>query len=77
MREVLNNILIQIGIRMKMVRLIKTCLNETYSRVRVDEHQSDMFPVKNDLKQADALSLLLFNSTLEDDIKKVKVKGLA
>jgi len=36
-----------------------------------------MFPVKNDLKQADALSLLLFNSTLEDDIKKVKVKGLA
>jgi len=32
---------------MKMVRLIKMGLNETYSRVQVGKHLSDMFPVRN------------------------------
>jgi len=32
-REVLCNILIEFGIPMKLVRLIKMCLNETYSRI--------------------------------------------
>jgi hypothetical protein len=34
-REVLYNILIDFGIPLKLVRLIKMCLNETCSRVRV------------------------------------------
>jgi len=33
--EVLYNILIEFGIPIKMVTLIKMCLTETYSRVRV------------------------------------------
>ena len=45
-REVLYNILIQFGISMNLVRLIKMCLNATYSRVRVGKHPSDMFPTK-------------------------------
>jgi uncharacterized membrane protein len=32
---VLDNILIEFGITMKLVRLIKMCLNETYSKVRI------------------------------------------
>jgi len=30
-------------------------LYETYSRVQVGKHLSDMFPIKNDLKQGDTL----------------------
>ena len=49
-REVLYNILIEFGILMKLVRLIKMCLTETYSRVRVGKNLSDMFPIGNGLK---------------------------
>jgi hypothetical protein len=34
-REVLYNILLEFGIPKELVRLIKMCLNETYSKVRV------------------------------------------
>jgi hypothetical protein len=44
---------------MKLVWRIKMCLNETYSKVRVGEHLSDNFPIRNGLKQRDALSQLL------------------
>jgi hypothetical protein len=60
-REVLNNILIEFGISMKLVRLIKMFLSETYSKVRIGKHLSDSFPIQNGLKQGDALSPLLSN----------------
>jgi len=60
-RAVLYNILIELGIPMKLVRLIKMCLNKTYSRVWLGKHLSDVFPIRNGLKQGDALSPLLFN----------------
>jgi hypothetical protein len=72
-REVLYKILIESGIPMKLVRLTKMCLNETYSRVRVCNHVSDIFPLKNGLKKGDALSPLLFNFALEYAIKRVQV----
>ena len=55
------NILIEFGIPMKMVWLIKMCLTETYSRVWVGKNLSRMFPIGNGLKLADALSPLLYN----------------
>jgi len=58
-REALYNILIEFGILKKLVRLIKMCLTETYSRVRVGK--------------GDALSPLLFNFALEYAIKRVQV----
>jgi hypothetical protein len=52
---------------MKLVRMIKMCLNETYSK-----YLSDKFPIQNGLKQGDALSLLLYNFALEYAIRKVQ-----
>jgi len=70
-REVLYNIL-KFGNPMKLVRLIKMCLNETYSKVQVGKHLSDMLPIRNGLKQGDVLSPLLFNFALEYALRKVQ-----
>jgi len=50
----LCNVLSEFGIPMKLVRLIKMCLNETCSRVQIGVHLSVMFPIKNGWKQGDA-----------------------
>ena len=67
------NILIDFCIPMKLIRLIKMCLAETYSRVRVGKNLSDMFPVRNGLKHGDGLSPFLFNFALECAIRRVQV----
>jgi len=59
---------------MKLVRLIKICLTETYGRVRVGKHLSDMFPVTNGLKRRVVLSSFLFNFALEYAIRSVQFK---
>jgi len=72
-RQVLYIILIEFGIPVKLVRLIKMCLNEICNRVWVEKHLSDMFLIKNNLKQEDSLMPLLFNSALEYAIRRVQV----
>jgi hypothetical protein len=60
-RVVLCGIPIEFGTPMKLVRLIKMCMNGRYSRVRVGKHLSDVFPIKSGLKQGGALLQLFFN----------------
>jgi hypothetical protein len=55
---------------MKLFSVIKICLNETYSKVHIGKHLSDLFCVHG-LKQEDAFSLLLFNCALEYDVRRV------
>jgi hypothetical protein len=62
----------EFGIRVKLVRLIRMCLNKTYSKVRIGKLLSDIFPIQNCLKQGDALSPLLFKFALEYAIRKVQ-----
>jgi hypothetical protein len=45
-REALYNILIEFSVPMKLVRLIKMCLNETYSKVHIGKHLCDYFLTK-------------------------------
>jgi hypothetical protein len=54
-REVVYSILLEFGIPKKLFRLIKMCLNETYSKVRVGKILFDKFPIQNELKPEDAL----------------------
>ena len=67
--EVVYTILIEFGVPMKLARLIKVCLNETYTRVWVGKHLSDMLPIMNGVQQLYTLSQLLFNFALEYAIR--------
>jgi len=69
-REMVYNILTEFGILMKLIRLIKMCLNEMCSRVQVGKDFSDMFPIRNGLKR-DALSPLLYSFALVYAIRRV------
>jgi hypothetical protein len=71
-RQVLYNILLEFGIPKKLVRLIKMCLNETYSKAHAGKILSDTFPIQNGQKQGDTLSSLLSNFSLQYAIRKSK-----
>jgi hypothetical protein len=76
-REVSCNILIEFGILVKQVKLLKMCLNEMYIRVWVGKNMSDMFHIRNGLRQGDALLPLLFSFAFEYTIRKVQVNQKA
>jgi len=60
----LYNILAEFSILLKLAKLIKTCLNETYSRVWVSRHLSEV-SCQNGLKQGAALLPMSFNFAVE------------
>jgi hypothetical protein len=70
--EVLYNNLLEFGITKKLVRLIRMCLNETYSEVRIGKNLSYTFPIQNGLKQGHVLLPLLFNLALGYAIREVQ-----
>jgi hypothetical protein len=57
---------------MKLVRLIKICLNETYSKIHIRKDLSNSFSIQSGLKQGDTLSLLLVNFALDNAIRMVQ-----
>jgi len=44
----------------------------SYSKIRIDKHVSSTFPIKNGLKQGDALLRLLFHFAVEYAIRRVQ-----
>ena len=67
---------IKFGVPEKLVRLIKTCLDETQSVVRKYNSLSSSFPIESILKQGDALSPLLFMFAVEYAIRNVQETNL-
>jgi hypothetical protein len=57
---------------MKLVRLIKMCLNETYDKVCIGKNLSDNILIQIGLKQRDVLLVLLLNFALEYAIRKIQ-----
>jgi hypothetical protein len=72
-KKVLYNIVIEIAIPMKLLRLIKTCWKETYNRVWVGKYLSETYPIKNVLKQGDGLLPLLYNFALDSAIRSFEI----
>jgi hypothetical protein len=70
-REVLHNILIQFAIPLKLVRLIKMCLDEMYKKVYMGKYVSEALSIQSRLKQRDASSSLFFSFSSEHTIRKV------
>jgi len=68
----LNNILIEFSIPMKLAKLIKMFLNETYCRVWVSRHLSDV-SCQNGMKQGVALLPMSFNFAVECAFRRVQV----
>jgi hypothetical protein len=56
----------------EVVRLIKTRLNKTYSKVCIGKQLSHTFSIQNGLKHGEALSPFLFHFDLECAIRKAK-----
>jgi len=64
-REALYNILTELGAPVKQIRLIKMCLNETYTKVCKGKHLCDTFLAPNGLKEGEGLLTLLSNFNLD------------
>jgi hypothetical protein len=60
----------EFGVTIKKTSLIKMFLTETYSTVRIEKNLS----IRNDFKQGNYLSPLIFNFVLECAIRRVQVK---
>jgi hypothetical protein len=57
---------------MKLIWLIKTCLNETYNQFHIGIYFSNMFPIQNDIKHGHDLMPLLSNFALKYSTQKAQ-----
>ena len=70
---VLYNILIEFGIPPKIGKANKNMSHWNLQHTAGKMFLSDMFPIRNGLKQGDALSPLLFNFALQYSIRRIPV----
>ena len=64
----------ELGFETKYVRLVKATLDGTKCRVKVQNDLSELFAVREGLKQGDALSCLLFNLALEMAMRRAGIR---
>jgi hypothetical protein len=66
--------MVSLNLVLKLVRLIKMCLNGAYSKVHIGKNLSVAFPMQNSQRQRDALFPLYSNFALEYGIRKAQEK---
>jgi sorting nexin-29 len=59
----------ELGIAIKIIRMVKMTTAQVQSSVRIQTHLSDSFRTTDGLRQGDALACLLFNIALEKEIQ--------
>jgi hypothetical protein len=70
----LNDLLI-LGIPKKLVQLKSVTMAGSKATVRVDNQYTSTFPITNGVRQADALSSVLFDLVLEATFQKMNITG--
>jgi hypothetical protein len=74
-KEELYNIHTESGVPMKLVRLIKLCLNKICIKVRIGKQISDKFPIQNGMNDEmlyrHCFPTLLYNMALEKSRKSM------
>jgi hypothetical protein len=76
-RDKLWEAMTQLGISVKLTRLIKSCTYNSKSKISFGGELSEEFPVTTGLRQGDALSPALFNIALESVMRTVIPKQRA
>lgn len=72
-RKILINILIEYNFPQKLVKLIESCMMETFIKIRVGEAETDPIRVNSGLRQGDSMSPVLFNLVLEKVIRETNI----
>ncbi|KAL4141596.1 hypothetical protein QTP88_004212 [Uroleucon formosanum] len=70
-RSTLWNVMVQLGIPAKLVRMVKACMKNSRCKVKFNSVLSKEFTVTTGVRQGDALSPILFNIALESVVKEV------
>lgn len=63
----------ELGIPGKLIRMIKVCVEGSYSSIKIEGHYSETFEITTGLKQGDALSPALFNIALEKVVRRTEL----
>ncbi|KAL4104822.1 hypothetical protein QTP88_020098 [Uroleucon formosanum] len=69
-RSTLWNVMVQLGIPAKLVRMVKACMKNSRCKVKFKSVLSKEFTVTTRVRQGDALSPILFNIALESLVKE-------
>jgi len=63
--------MVKLGISAKLVRMVKSCMQNSRCKIKFNSVISDEFTVTTGVRQGDALSPVLFNLALESVVREV------
>jgi len=70
-RNTLWNVMVQLGISAKLVRMVKACMQNSRCKVKFNSVLSEEFTVNTGVRQSDFLSPVLFNIALGSVVREI------